>query len=146
MLSVPISKPDQERFETVLQAIADEGLAADCVVAMSASERQAIWAIRDDIDQFHRYRPWFGFDVSMPIRHMESYVAEVPCALGAIWPDNVTFVFGHMGDGNLHLNVHVGNGDAESRSRVEQIIYSGLASRRAQFQQSTVSDSKRRIT
>jgi FAD/FMN-containing dehydrogenase len=120
---------DQARFEDALTKIADEGLAADCVVAMSAAERQAIWAIRDDIDQFHRYRPWFGFDVSMPIRHMESYVAEVRAALGTLWPENVCFVFGHMGDGNLHLNVHVGSGDPESRSRVEQIVYSGLASR-----------------
>jgi FAD/FMN-containing dehydrogenase len=122
-------KLDQERFEAVLTGITDEGLAADCVVAMSAAERQAIWALRDDVDQFHQYRPWFGFDVSMPIRHMESYVTNVRAALDAAWPNNVAFVFGHMGDGNLHLNIHVGSGDAESRRRVEAIIYGGLSER-----------------
>jgi FAD/FMN-containing dehydrogenase len=122
-------KSDQERFEAALHKISDDGLVADCVVAMSAAEGQAIWAIRDDVDQFHQFRPWFGFDVSMPIRHMESYVAEVRGALNTIWPDNVSFVFGHMGDGNLHLNIHVGSGDGESRSRVEQIVYGGLSSR-----------------
>ncbi|MES1261466.1 MAG: FAD-binding oxidoreductase [Acidobacteriota bacterium] len=122
-------KQDQERFEAALSVIADEGLAADCVVAMSASERQAIWAMRDDVDQFHQFRPWFGFDVSMPIRHMETYVAEVRAALTAVWPAHVCFVFGHMGDGNLHLNIHVGSGDRESRRGVEEIVYGGLASR-----------------
>ena len=122
-------KADQERFEAVLHKISDDGLVADCVVAMSATERQAIWAIRDDVDQFHQFRPWFGFDVSMPIRHMECYVAEVRAALHTLWPANVSFVFGHMGDGNLHLNIHVGSGDMESRSRVEQIVYGGLALR-----------------
>ena len=65
----------------------------------------------------------------MPIRHMETYVTEVRAALTALWPQHVCFVFGHMGDGNLHLNIHVGSGDPESRRRVEEIVYSGLASR-----------------
>jgi FAD/FMN-containing dehydrogenase len=122
-------KPDQERFEAALERITDEGLAGDCVVAMSASERQAIWAMRDDVDQFHQFRPWFGFDVSMPIRHMEAYVAEVRAALAAKFPSHVCFVFGHMGDGNLHLNIHVGSGDIEARHEVEGIVYGGLGSR-----------------
>jgi FAD/FMN-containing dehydrogenase len=122
-------KADQERFEAVLTRVTDEGMAADCVVAMSAAERAAIWAMRDDVDQFHQYRPWFGFDVSMPIRQMESYVAQVRCQLDSAWPKNVTFVFGHMGDGNLHLNIHVAAGDAESRRRVEAVVYGGLRER-----------------
>jgi FAD/FMN-containing dehydrogenase len=122
-------KPEQERFEAVLMAAVDKGLAADCVVALSASERAAIWAMRDDVDQFHQFRPWFGFDVSMPIRHMESYVTEVRAQLNAEFPGNVCFVFGHMGDGNLHLNVHVGGGDPEARHAVEEILYSRLQSR-----------------
>jgi FAD/FMN-containing dehydrogenase len=122
-------KPDQERFEAVLMAAVDKGLAADCVVAMSAHERDAIWAMRDDVDQFHQFRPWFGFDVSMPIRHMETYVTEVRAQLNRDFPGNVCFVFGHMGDGNLHLNVHVGRGDPEARHAVEEILYSRLQSR-----------------
>ena len=122
-------KPDQERFEAVLMAAVDKGLAADCVVAMSANERAAIWAMRDDVDQFHQFRPWFGFDVSMPIRHMETYVTEVRAQLNTDFPGNVCFVFGHMGDGNLHLNVHVSGGDLEARRAVEEIVYSGLQSR-----------------
>jgi FAD/FMN-containing dehydrogenase len=122
--------PDQQRFEAALTRVVDQGLASDCVVGMSAPERAAIWALRDDVDQFHRFRPFFGFDVSMPIRHMESYVSEVRAELDSQWPKNVTFVFGHMGDGNLHLNIHVGSGDVDARRRVEGIVYGGLAQRR----------------
>jgi FAD/FMN-containing dehydrogenase len=117
-------KLDQDRFEAALTHVMDQGLAADCVVAMSAAERAAIWALRDDVDQFHQYRPWFGFDVSMPIRHMESYVTEVRSQLDSLWPKNVTFVFGHLGDGNLHLNIHAGD-----RKQVEAIVYGALAGR-----------------
>lgn len=120
---------DRERFSTALEGVMDKGLAADCVVAMNASERAGIWAIRDDIDQFHQYRPWFGFDVSLPIKNMDAYVTEVRGKLNARWPDNHTFVFGHMGDGNLHLNVHVGSGDDQARHGVESIIYGALEGR-----------------
>ena len=120
---------DQERFEHILTGVVDKGLAADCVVAMSAAERQGIWAMRDDVDQFHQHRPFFAFDVSMPIPRMESYVAEVRSRLNSAWPNNVCFVFGHMGDGNLHVNVHVGPGDIQTRHRVEEIIYGELAQR-----------------
>ncbi len=121
---------DQARFEDALERIADSGLIEDCVVALTATERKAIWAIRDDVDQFHQYRPWFGFDVSMPIPTMESYVSEVRARLSAEWPNHVCFVFGHMGDGNLHLNIHVGSGDHESRHRVEEIVYAGIGVRK----------------
>jgi FAD/FMN-containing dehydrogenase len=60
---------------------------------------------------------------------MESYVSNVRASLDAAWPRHVCFVFGHMGDGNLHLNIHVGSGDAESRRRVEEIVYGGLSER-----------------
>ncbi len=121
---------DQARFEAALEQVSDAGLIEDCVVALTAAERKAIWAIRDDVDQFHQYRPWFGFDVSMPIPTMESYVAEVRAKLAAEWPNHVCFVFGHMGDGNLHLNVHVGSGDHQSRARVEEIVYAGIGIRK----------------
>jgi FAD/FMN-containing dehydrogenase len=119
-------QPDFDRFQSVLMQAVDDGIAADCVVAMSAAERHAIWAMRDDVEQFHQYRPWFGFDVSMPIRHMAVYVANVRARLDREWPRNVCFVYGHMGDGNLHLNIHVGRGDAEARHGVEQIVYGEL--------------------
>jgi FAD/FMN-containing dehydrogenase len=120
---------DAARFEKALLGAVEKGFAADCVVAMTAAERQGIWAMRDDVDQFHQFRPWFGFDVSLPIRHMEAYVTEVRSKLDASWPGNRCFVFGHMGDGNLHLNIHVGPGDGDARRSVEEIVYGGLAGR-----------------
>ena len=60
---------------------------------------------------------------------MDAYVDEVRAALNAQWPGNRAFVFGHMGDGNLHLNIHVGPGDAAARHSVEEIVYGALQGR-----------------
>jgi len=121
--------PDSARFEKALLGAVEKGYAADCVVATTAAERQGIWALRDDVDQFHQYRPWFGFDVSLPIRHMDEYVTEVRSKLDGKFPNNRCFVFGHMGDGNLHLNIHAGPDRADARALVEDIVYRGLQGR-----------------
>lgn len=120
---------DEERFESALMKAVEAGLVTDCVIAKSREERETLWAIRDDVDQLLRYRPMFNFDISLPIRDMESYIAEVKRRLWDSWPNQHCFIFGHLGDGNLHLVVSVGSGEAQARCRVEEIIYGGLRHR-----------------
>lgn len=119
---------EEARFESTLEVVVSQGLASDCVVAKSRKERDALWALRDDVEQIFSFRPVFAFDVSLPIRDMESYVAEVRKALDESWPKNRCFVFGHLGDGNLHLVISTGAGH-ESKKAVEGIVYGGLRGR-----------------
>ena len=58
---------------------------------------------------------------------MNSYVEEMKEALTAKWPSNQCMVFGHLGDGNLH--VVVGVGDKGAKQAVEAVVYEGLKSR-----------------
>lgn len=117
---------DSERFQSALEKAMEKGLLADAAVAKSDSERQAMWAIRDDVEQPLRFMPIFTFDVSLQLKYMEDYVAEVRRAIDRQWPDNNTFTFGHLGDGNLHFCVAVGDGGLETRRRVEACLYEPL--------------------
>jgi FAD/FMN-containing dehydrogenase len=119
---------EEARFESTLEAVLAEGFASDCVVAKSRKERNALWALRDDVEQVFAFHPVFAFDVSLPVKEMESYIAEVKRGLAEKWPDNRCFVFGHLGDGNLHLVISTGAGH-ESRRAVESIVYGGLRGR-----------------
>jgi FAD/FMN-containing dehydrogenase len=119
-----------ERFEAVLTEALEAGLIADAAVAKSQGERDAMWALRDDISQTARNWPIFTFDVALRIRDMKDYVAEVRAALEARWPDKATLtVFGHLGDGNLHLVAGVGARDKATKHEVEEIIYGALRPR-----------------
>ncbi|MEE2778700.1 MAG: FAD-binding oxidoreductase [Acidobacteriota bacterium] len=115
---------DSERFESVLGEAMEQGLFEDAVVAKSRAERDTLWEIRDDIEQLDRNAPIFTFDVSLPIPDMPDYLAGIRQALGGRWDSPSMVVFGHLGDGNLH--VVVGVGDASSRPDVEEIIYRPL--------------------
>jgi FAD/FMN-containing dehydrogenase len=116
---------DATRFERVLGDALEQGLVVDAVVAKSRAEAGRIWALRDDVGQMARLWPMFTFDVSLRIADMEEYVAGVRAALTARWPAARLVVFGHLGDGNLHLVAGVG--DAGARHAVEEIVYGPLA-------------------
>lgn len=115
-----------ERFEAVLGESLEAGDAADAVIAKSQSERNRIWALRDDVGQVIRNGPVFTFDVSLKLSAMEAYVAEVRRELAARWARASCVVFGHLGDGNLHVIIGVGDRSVESRKAVEFIVYGAL--------------------
>jgi FAD/FMN-containing dehydrogenase len=118
---------DAERFEAVLAQAFEEGLLADATIAKSRAESRAIWGIRDDVEQLARYGATFNFDVSLELKYMEAYVQGVRQTIASTWPGSHCFTFGHLGDGNLHLAIQVGDASREARSRVEQIVYQPLA-------------------
>jgi FAD/FMN-containing dehydrogenase len=112
---------------SALAVATEEGLVADAVVARSQAERNAIWAIRDDVGQLLRLAPILTFDVSLPIRAMEEYTAGVRARFGQRWPGRHCSTFGHLADGNIHFVFSPGSGDAATRQAVEEIVYSPLA-------------------
>ncbi len=118
---------DGQRFAATLEAAHASALIADAVVANSERERLAIWGMRDDVRQLRRYGTTFTFDVSLPISAMEEFVSTVRAAFSARWPAHRLWVFGHLGDGNLHVVVHPADEAESSRQEAEQIVYGVLA-------------------
>ena len=116
---------DHARMEVALTDAYERGLIADAVIAQSEAQRLQMWAMRDDVEQAFRYAPIYTFDVSMRISKMEGYVAAVNERLGARFETVNNFIFGHMGDGNLHMLVSVGDGD--HRDAVSNCVYEPLA-------------------
>lgn len=120
---------DNERFVAALNQSLEDGLIVDAVIARNQAERDAMWAIRDDVAQVMQNWPVFTFDVSVSLDKMESYVEEMRAGLNQRWPDNTCMVFGHLGDGNLHIIVGVGDASPETKQGVEETIYRGLVPR-----------------
>jgi FAD/FMN-containing dehydrogenase len=117
---------DGERFVSVLDEAQTLGLIDAAVIAKSGAEQDAIWAIRDDVVTLLELEPMFLFDVSLPIRCVENYVATVRAALTEAWRDQRMFVFGHLGDGNIHLAISAGPTSGVAREAVEDIVYRPL--------------------
>lgn len=118
---------DEPRFEKVLASALEDEVIVDAVIAKSDAERHAMWALRDDVGQTMRNGPIVTFDVSLKIREMQAYVDKVRADIKARWPASApTMVFGHLGDGNLHVIAAVGETSPEIRHAVEEIVYGPL--------------------
>lgn len=119
---------DAEHFSQVLQKAMETGLITDAVLANSNTQRNGIWAIREDIEELVKeLKPMFSYDVSLPISHMEAYVDILESNLKEQWPQTgKVVVFGHLGDGNLHIMITVRDDSPQSRRQVEQLVYSPL--------------------
>lgn len=117
---------DSARFERALTEALEAEEVVDAVIAKNQAERAAMWALRDDVGQVAQNWPIFTYDVSLRIPDMETYVAEVKSAMTTQWPDHTLMVFGHLGDGNLHVIAGVGDDSLDARRAVEQVVYGPL--------------------
>jgi len=117
---------DGEQFAAVLDEAQASGLIDDAVIAKSGREQERLWSIRDDVVRLLELEPMFLFDVSLPIGSVERYVDTIRAALAKTWPDHRMFVFGHLGDGNIHLAISAGPASGASRQAVEETVYRPL--------------------
>ena len=93
----------------------------------SRTERDHLWAIREDLGPIRHDRPLFTYDVSLPLTRMNAYVDEVAARVRARWPGGRFHVLGHVGDGNLHFVVCPGVEDPGLHEQVDAAVYEPLA-------------------
>ncbi len=121
------AEKDKALFEAFLEEGLNNGLIVDACIAQSKQESAWLWAIRENVELiFSIHKPVFIFDVSLAISDMEAYIATIKDDLQKVWPGLHFYAFGHMGDGNLHLNISCGEDDAVTKRRVEEIVYAPL--------------------
>lgn len=119
---------DEERFHRVLESAFEKDLVADAAIANSGAQRQAMWAIRDDIDGLvAKLAPAMAFDVSLPITHANDYTSAVHRRLDESFPGVYRgTTFGHLGDSNVHFMLTVGTSDHAAQRQAMKIVYEEL--------------------
>jgi len=117
----------REHFEQILARAFDAQEITNAVVAKNERERNDFWLVRDEsflCDR--RYPHGFWYDISVPHRCLDEYSRQLFRAIHDIHPDFKIFLFGHLGDGNLHLTISAGRPMSEFEETVEQAVYGGL--------------------
>lgn len=88
-------------FETCME----QGWVSDGVVSASDAQAAQLWRLREGITEaVARYKPYKN-DVSVRISAMPAFMAETQALIGQAYPQFDVVWFGHIGDGNLHINV-----------------------------------------
>ncbi|TWI11952.1 FAD-binding oxidoreductase [Aerolutibacter ruishenii] len=98
-----------ERAETAALAAfeycLEHGLVLDGVISQSDAQAAQLWRLREGITEaLARYKPYKN-DISVRVSTMPAFLAETQALLAQQYPQFEVVWFGHIGDGNLHINV-----------------------------------------
>ncbi|HDS0923090.1 TPA: FAD-binding oxidoreductase [Stenotrophomonas maltophilia] len=87
------------------EACMEQGWVSDGVVSQSDAQAAQLWRLREGITEaVARYKPYKN-DVSVRISAMPAFMARTQALIGEAYPHFDVVWFGHIGDGNLHINV-----------------------------------------
>jgi len=105
------------------EACMEQGWVSDGVVSQSEAQAAQLWRLREGITEaVARYKPYKN-DVSVRISAMPAFMAQTQALIGEAYPHFDVVWFGHIGDGNLHINVLKPDGtdDAEFLQQCEHV-------------------------
>jgi FAD/FMN-containing dehydrogenase len=95
----------QDALAECLATAQEAGVITDAVLAASAQQARELWALREDTSEsMHRQRPHKS-DVALPVAVLPRFLAAWKALVARELPGVEAVVFGHIGDGNLHLNL-----------------------------------------
>ena len=99
---------DERAQEAALAAFEqgmEQGWVSDGVIAQSEAQAAALWRLREGItESLAPHRPYKN-DVSVRISAVPAFLHEMQALLAREYPQFEVVWFGHIGDGNLHINV-----------------------------------------
>jgi FAD/FMN-containing dehydrogenase len=118
------SEPERDgaRLEACLGAAIEAGDALDAVIAQSEREARSFWSIREG-EPLDRLPYLINFDVSAPTAQLGALGERLKAKLAARWPEGLFFVYGHVGDGNIHLSAWAGGTMDAVAHEMDEIVY-----------------------
>ncbi len=97
---------ESEAAEAWLGELFERELVVDGVLGASVAQSEELWAYRERISETLSKT---GFlhknDVSVPVRRLADFVDDMHAEFTQRYPHFDIYFFGHVGDGNLHVNV-----------------------------------------
>lgn len=99
------SESEAQKLQSWLESLFEKGLVEDGTQAQSPREAQDLWKLREGISEslaatglLHKN------DIALPIAELETFIAEMTELFSKRHSRFGLYVFGHIGDGNLHVN------------------------------------------
>ena len=100
--------PREHTTDALMECLADAQEASeitDAVLAQTPQQAKDLWALREDISEsLHSHAPHKA-DVTLPLSRMPAFLEAWSERKAEHLPDVEAVVFGHIGDGNVHLNL-----------------------------------------
>ena len=83
----------------------EQGWVLDGVMSQSEQQLANLWKLREYISETISHWTPYKNDISVTVSKVPSFLKEIDAIVGEHYPDFEIIWFGHIGDGNLHLNI-----------------------------------------
>lgn len=83
----------------------EEGWVLDGVMSQSLQQLDQLWQLRERISESIAPHTPYKNDISVTVSQVPEFVAAVDKVVQEAYPDFDIVWFGHIGDGNMHLNI-----------------------------------------
>ena len=108
------------------EAVASLSRLEDSVVATDPAQRAGLWRYRESMTEaINTLGAPHKLDVTLPAGSLAEFVDRVPATVRSVAPGARTWLFGHAGDGNVHVNV---TGLPPDDERPDDAVFSLVAS------------------
>lgn len=101
-----VESHDRAALDAWLEGVIEQELVLDGTLAAGLEQARKLWELREGISESlsatglpHKN------DIALPIDALPAFCAELERAFEERYPDFEVCLFGHIGDGNLHVNV-----------------------------------------
>ena len=102
------AEPVSERLGAFLAEASERGWVCDAAVAVTDEQETRLWTIRDELSPMFlwlQHEQGVKLDTAVPIDRFGAYHDEVRRIAAELAPGALSYGFGHVGDGNLHMYV-----------------------------------------
>ncbi|WP_068176772.1 FAD-binding oxidoreductase [Mycobacterium sp. UM_CSW] len=97
---------DHDQTDRLADLLEGVRLAGEPAVGVDVAAQQRLWRVRESLAEvLGVYGPPLKFDVSLPLSTVAEFARAAVDLVGVHAPDALPVLFGHIGEGNLHLNV-----------------------------------------
>ncbi|WP_413568463.1 FAD-binding oxidoreductase [Bdellovibrio sp. HCB117] len=99
------NEQDEEHALGVFEKCLEEGWVIDGVISQSDVQAATFWRYREDISEsLAKYSPYKN-DIAVTISKVPPFMDDLDKVLAQAYPTWEVVWFGHIGDGNLHINI-----------------------------------------
>lgn len=89
----------------IFESCMEQGWIVDGVMSQTIEQAKNLWRLREDISESIASHTPYKNDISVLISHVPNFIQEVENIVAEKYPEFEVCWFGHIGDGNLHLNI-----------------------------------------
>lgn len=83
----------------------EQGWVLDGVMSQSQQQLENLWKLREYISETISHWTPYKNDISVTVSQVPAFLKDIDGIVAANYPDFEVLWYGHIGDGNLHLNI-----------------------------------------